>query len=309
MNKTVRTLDWEKLISILEDADEKFVFEKVNIIPKEDDLREKLKRYVNYGKMNRKSVLGIDIYKYSSFEEFEQSLIPFLFRLLFRETIDMCFRNHKFFFQKYTKQEIEDSYISTGDGGFLIFDVPIHALLFACNFAIVLRTYNSYHFFPKLRKIIGGISLRYAITYDKIYYFENSHYGRAIINNARILSKDTLNRCLIDQNVYNWFTVNIDGLENLQILTIHDIANIYDFQGSYDYDILAHHPDGLFGETTSRDNGIINSDVLKIGEIVSKESTLSIYNLHLQVTAKWNWHDMRKIITISLGNLNTSHLM
>ena len=309
MNKTVTTFDYEELVRILEETDDKYVFEKVNIVPKDEDLRDRLLKYAECESMNRKAVLGIDIYKYSSFKEFEQSLIPFLFKLLFRETIEMCFTNHKFFFQKYTKQEIEDSFISTGDGGFVIFDIPLHALLFACNFSIVLRTHNAYHFYPKLRNIIGGISIRYAITYDQIFYFDKSHYGTAIINNARILSRDNLNRCLIDQNVYRWFTTNVDGFENLQILTISDLANIYDFQGSYDYSILKSSPDAIFDEQPTREHGIINSDVLKIGEIHSKEAVLNIYNVHLQVTAHWQRKDMRKTITISLGNLNTSHLM
>ncbi len=309
MDKTVRILDYEKIMQILEDTEEKYVFEKVNLIPKENDLNEKLKKYVNYSKMNRKAVLGIDIYKYSSYEPFEQTLVPFIFKLLFRETIDMVFKNHKFFFQKYTKEEIEESYISTGDGGFVIFDIPLHATLFAANFALVLRTYNSFHFYPKIRKIIGGVSLRYAITYDKLYYFDNSHYGRAIINNARILSQDALNRCIIDQNVYDWFTLNIDGLENLQVLTIEELANIYDFQGSYDYDILDDNPDQMFMKTPNRDYGIINSDVLKIGEIKSKESVLYVYNIHIQVAVKVQRGESERMITISLGNLNTSHLL
>jgi len=309
MNKTVRTLDFKKLSKILEETESKYVFQQVNLIPREDDLKDKLKKYVNYSKMNRKSVLGIDIYKYSSFEEFEQSLIPFLFKILFQETINLCFQNHEFFFQKYTADEIEENFISTGDGGFVIFDVPMQSLLFACNFAVVLRVYNSFHFYPQLRKIIGGISLRYAITYDKLYYFDKSHYGRAIINNARILSKDTLNRCLIDQNVYNWFTINLDGIENLQILTIKDIAHIYDFEGSYDYSILKKNPDEFFGEEVTRKIGIINSDILKIGEITSKESNISVYNLHIQVASRWRREDDWKYITISLGNLNTSHLI
>jgi hypothetical protein len=98
-------------------------------------------------------------------------------------------------------------------------------------------------------------------------------------------------------------------MENLQVLTIQDLANIYDFQGSYDYSLLKSSPDALFGETPTREYGIINSDVLKIGEIQSKEATLKIYNLHLQVTTYWQRQDTRKTITISLGNLNTSHLM
>jgi hypothetical protein len=309
MDKTVRSLDYDKILRILEDTEEKYVFEKVNLIPKENDLLDKLKKYVNHGKMSRKAVLGIDIYKYSSYEQFEQILVPCMFKVLFRETIEMCFKNHAFFFQKYTKEEIEENFISTGDGGFVIFDIPLHALLFACNFAIALRTYNSFHLYPKFRKIVGGASLRYAITYDKLYYFDKSHYGRAIINNARILSKDALNRCIIDQNVYDWFTLNIDGLENLQVLTIDDLANIYDIQGSYDFQILEDQPDAMFGKVSTRETGIINSDVLKIGEIQSKESTLSVYNIHVQVASKWQRTDTQRMITISLGNLNTSHLL
>lgn len=309
MDKPIRSLDYNKILRILEDTEEKYVFEKVNLIPKEDDLLDKLKKYVNHSKMSRKAVLGIDIYKYSSYEQFEQILVPCMFKLLFRETIEMCFKNHAFFFQKYTKEEIEENFISTGDGGFVIFDIPLHALLFACNFAVALRTYNSYHLHPKFRKVVGGASLRYAITYDKLYYFDKSHYGRAIINNARILSKDTLNRCIIDQNVYDWFTLNIDGMENLQLLTIDDIANIYDIQGSYDFQILEDNPDALFSKVSSRETGIINSDVLKIGEIQSKESTLSVYNIHVQVASKWQRTETQRMIAVSLGNLNTSYLI
>lgn len=308
MFKTVRTIDFEKVMKVLDGTDEQFVFQKVNLIPKEEDQKSELKKLVNYGKMNRKSVLGIDIYKYSSFEEFEQSLIPCLFKLLFTATIDRCFKEHKFFFQNYTKREIEENFISTGDGGFVIFDLPIHSLLFSCNFASVLRTYNSFHFYPKLRKIIGGISLRYAITYDKLYFFDNNHYGRAIINNARILSKDSLNRCLIDQNTYNWFTINIDGLENLQVITIDEVSNIFDFQGNYDYSVLEEHEDAFFKKDIDRNVGIINSDILKIGEIQSKEANIPIYNLHLQVASIWDANGVARTITISLGNLNTSNL-
>ena len=308
MFKTVRTIDFEKVMKVLDSTDEKFVFEKVTLIPKEEDQKNELKKLVNYGKMNRKSVLGIDIYKYSSFEEFEQSLIPCLFKLLFTATIDRCFTEHKFFFQNYTKEEIEENFISTGDGGFVIFDLPVHSLLFSANFAAVLRTYNAFHFYPKLRKIVGGISLRYAITYDKLYFFDNNHYGRAIINNARILSKDSLNRCLIDANTYNWFTTNIDGLENLQVITIEEMSNIFDFQGNYDYSILEEHEDAFFKKDVSRSTGIINSDILKIGEIKSKEANIPIYNLHLQVASHWVVNGQQRIITISLGNLNTSNL-
>ena len=75
MNKTVHTLDFEKILRILKDSEDKYVFEKVNLIPKEDELLDKLQKYINYGQVNRKAVLGIDIYKYSSYEEFAQTLV------------------------------------------------------------------------------------------------------------------------------------------------------------------------------------------------------------------------------------------
>jgi hypothetical protein len=49
--------------------------------------------------------------------------------------------------------------------------------------------------------------------------------------------------------------------------------------------------------------------VLKIGNIQSKETNLTIYNLHMQVSLWLNNDDhpeQKKRITISLGNLNTS---
>ncbi len=95
----------------------------------------------------------------------------------------------------------------------------------------------------------------------------------------------------------------------MQILTIDDIANIYDIQGSYDFQILEENPDAMFDKTSSRERGIINSDVLKIGEIQSKESMLSVYNIHVQVASKWQRSETQRMITVSLGNLNTSHLL
>jgi hypothetical protein len=150
--------------------------------------------------------------------------------------------------------------------------------------------------------------MRYAITYDKIYKFNNNYYGRAIINNARILIKDNLNRCLMDEYTHTWFTTNLDGVENLQIATLDDIANIYEFNKNYDRKLIKE-GDEIFENESSRRYGIINSDILKIGMIKSKETSLSIYNLHLQVTIRLYNDENReqnRLITVSLGNLNTT---
>jgi hypothetical protein len=308
MYQPIKSISHDEIQNILSDHDKRIIFEKTNIIPNDSDLRELLNSFVDYSEINLRSVLGIDIYQYSSYGEFEQTLIPFMFKTLFSATIKMCLENHRFIFQEYDEARIERNFISTGDGGFLIFSTPLHALLFASNFAIVLRIYNAYHFFPKLRSIIGGISIRYALTYDKIYSFENNFYGRAIINCARILQSDSLNRCLIDENVHRWFTLNMEGLENLQVITIEEIANISYFQ-DFDSALVQTHEDKIFGKDASRRDGIINSDILKIGKIMSKETELNIYNVHLQVSLRLTNDDdptQTKLVTVSLGNLNTS---
>ncbi|MDP4292499.1 MAG: hypothetical protein Q8908_15580, partial [Bacteroidota bacterium] len=308
MYQPIKSLSHDEIQNILSDHDQRIIFEKTNNIPQERDLHQLLDAYVDYKNINLRSVLGIDIYQYSTYGEFEQTLIPFVFKTIFAATIRLCLENHKFIFQEYDQARIERNFISTGDGGFLIFSTPLHALLFASNFAIVLRIYNAYHFYPKLRSIIGGMSVRYAITYEKIYSFEKNFYGRAIINCARILQRDSLNRCLIDENVHRWFTLNMDGLENLQVITIEDIANISYFH-EFNSELAKIHTDTIFGKNATRKEGIINSDIQKIGKIQSKETELNIYNLHLQVSMKlYNDDDptQTKLVTVSLGNLNTS---
>jgi hypothetical protein len=293
---------------ILDKNDKRVVFDKTNIIPDHRELAKELRHYIGYDRIRRKAVLGIDMYQYSSYGEFEQALIPFLFKTMFNASIRLCLENHRFIFQKYDAERIERNYISTGDGGFIMFDNPLQALIFACNFAVVLRVYNAYHYYPRLRRIIGGINMRYAITYDKVYTFDKNYYGRGIINNARILIKDDLNRCLIDEHVHSWFTTNLDGVENLQIVTIKEISNIFEFSKDYDHTLLDA-GDEIFENEPTRKYGIINSDILKVGFIQSKETSLSVYNLHLQVTIALTNDDdpdQKRLITVSLGNLNTT---
>lgn len=308
MEKKVKRLSYDQILEILRQYDTESIFEKVNVIPDSEDLYDAIGNYIGLKSFSKKSVLGIDIYRYSLYKHMEQVLIPPLFRIMFEKAIRLCLENDQFVFQRYTKERIEKSYISTGDGGFVIFDTPLHALFFAINFEMVVRAYNSYHLFPKLRNIIGSISLRYAVTYDTIFHFENNYYGSAIINNARILERDSLNRCLIDQQTYDWFLLGIDGIENLQVYTIEQIANIYEFL-DYDRSYIISGENEIIDSTISRSSGIINSDILKIGQIQAKETFFNIYNLHLQTTMRIFSDanvESRRTMTVSLGNLNTS---
>jgi hypothetical protein len=308
MDSPLKKIYYDELLEVLRHYDTETIFDKVNLIPDSEDLHEALSEFINLRSFNKRSVLGIDIYRYGLYKHLEQVLIPPLFKVLFEKAIRLCLENNQFIFQRYTREKIENSFISTGDGGFVIFDNPLHSLFFAINFEVVVRAYNSYHLFPKLRNIIGSISLRYAISFDTLFQFDDNYYGSAIINNARILSKDTLNRCLIDQQTYDWFLINIDGLENLQVYTIEDIANIYDFL-DYDRKFISEGENEILRVTPSRRSGIINSDILKVGQIQSKETLINIYNLHLQVTLSVYSDrkvESRRTMTVSLGNLNTS---
>ncbi len=308
MKKPLRNLEFNHVINILREYDTESTYEKVNIIPDSKDLYDKISDYIDTESFTRRAVLGIDIYRYGMFKHMEQTLIPSVFKIFFEKTIRLCLESNQYVFQKYDKKTIERSFISTGDGGFLILETPLHAVMFAINFEMVVRSYNSFHLFPRLRKIIGSISLRYAITYDTLFHFDKNFYGTAIINNARILNKDNLNRCLLDESSFNWFLINIDGIENLQVYTIYDIANVYDFL-SYDSIFLEEGENEIIPNKTTRYSGIINSDILKIGQIQSKEVFLNIYNLHLQVSLTIRSdaaEDKERLITISLGNLNTT---
>lgn len=308
MKRSIKKIDFNKILEILRTEDRESVYEKTNLVPDSQDLYKALSSYIDTKNMGRKSVLGIDIYRYGMLKHLEQTLIPSLFKIFFDKTIKLCLQSNQFVFQHLDKKKFEHSFINTGDGGYLILDSPMHALLFVINFEIVVRAYNSYHLFPKLRNIIGAISLRYAITYDTLFTFEDNFYGSAIINNARILEKDSLNRCLLDENTYNWFLTNMDGIENLQVYTIFDVANIYHFQG-YDHKFIHEGVNEIIGQEISRYKGIINSDILKIGQIMAKELTLNIYNLHLQVSLDITSDaaiENKRLITVSLGNLNTT---
>jgi len=307
MATKIKELEFKRLLELLNKYDAESVYEEVNILPNSDDLRSEVERYVDTKSINKRSVFGIDIYRYGLYKHLEQTLIPAVFKILFTKAIKLSLENNQFVFQNYTMEKIEKSFISAGDGGFVIFDTPLHSLFFCINFEMLVRAFNSYHLYPKLRDITGSISLRYAITTDTVHSFDNNYYGSAIINNARILEKDSLNRCLIDQDTYNWFLFNIDGIENLQVLTIREIANIYEFQ-DYDRKYL-NEENEIMNTRVSRYSGIINSDISKIGQIVSKEMNLNIYNLHLQVTMKASStakSTSKRTITISVGNLNTS---
>jgi hypothetical protein len=300
--KKFKNYEIEDLTKIISEKDindfSKFCHEDVD----ESDLLNTLITEIDTDKFAEKTVLGIDIYHYSQYKPLEQSLIPVLFKLIHNKACDLCLSNSSYIFQHYQSSDtFREMFINSGDGGFQLFDTPIHATAFVINFQMIVRYYNSFRFFPKLRKIVGPLSLRYAMTHDKIYKLDKNYFGPAIINNARVLIKDSLNRFLLDENTNRWFLYQINGIENLQYVSISQLQELATFADYKRIDGENH----IYVDSKGFDfEKMISCDIQKIGDIMAKKTPLTIYNLHLQY--KGFLGDGKYKTVISVGNLNTT---
>jgi pyrroline-5-carboxylate reductase len=256
------------------------------------------------------TVLGLDLYGYSKFEIKEQTLIPLVFDLIYQETIENSVDYEGSFFEGYS---FKDNFISTGDGCFQIFENPIQAFIFNINFFINLHTYNSFRYYPKFRIYTGEFFYRSCITSGEIFSYEKNHYGPAIITNARILSKDRLNRFLIDENTYKWFLTYIDGVESLSEITLEELIKILKIDLGLVSSAIFRNNESYKMNTNNkygREFGKIKScHVQKIGNISAKADIFSIYNLELQIYVYIfdpKNKETGKGIVVSIGNSNNS---
>jgi hypothetical protein len=221
-----------------------------------------------------RSIVGIDIYKYSSFEFKKQSLIPFIFEMLYRDTTENCLKYEPWLFQYLSDKKFSSSFISTGDGGFQELRSPLHAIIFIIHFEANLRIYNSGLYYPKLMKEVGQLSLRYAITYGKILDYGDNKYGPAIINNARILSRDKLNRLLIDGDTHDWFMTNMNGIETIPLLNLKDCQKMKRFK-LYKGDL-----EGLLINEKGCD--IVHLSSSRLSDLHVKEQVIRVHNIYAQ---------------------------
>lgn len=251
-----------------------------------------------------KVILGLDIYKYSQFPPIEQIYIPVIFDRLYVTAVSNTLKFEPYFFVDYAVNvtDFKKNFISTGDGGFQIFDNVIQALIFAMYFQILLKRYNTGGgnavFEKNLHKLINSLEIRYAVSLDKVYSYKSNYYGPAIINNARILSKDSLNRLLIDLNSVTWLNNNINSTENLMDIDKERLSKTNFFKG-------------YKKENTSRlfdtKGKVISVDLQKVGVLTAKENKLDVFNLHLQVKLDIKiGHQEYSTYVVTLGNLNTS---
>lgn len=279
-------------------------------VDRDSTLEARIDEYFADERQVRRAVLGIDIYKYSQMAGPQQRLVPFIFQMLYDLAYTLAIGKEQYLFQEET---LRRSFIPTGDGGFQILDTPLHALAFASYFQLTLAAYNAHWHFPKLRAFVGPLTLRYALTFDELTNVHISSvgenfYGAAIINNARVLAKDTLNRFLVDVNSVDWLSRRFGSVESLLAADSAEISSLPELAA---YDTKHRDESMLFPK---RDAEVLSPirviNLQKIGHIDSKGRGLDIYNLYLQSSlvrfAAENAPAKRFIVT--LGNLNTSGL-
>ncbi len=265
--------------------------------------KDNIEQYLNEF-IEKKAVLGFDIYKYSQFENMKQALIPPLLKKLYAVTIESCIENEAFFMEYKSVPDYENKLIDTGDGGFQIFETPFEALIFAIYFQANIVRYNSGNkIFVDFYSNIGEINLRYSLTYGELYHYKKNYYGPAIINCSRIIARDKLNRFLMDKNTMQWFNSEINSLETcLSFDPVKDFPTIPIFNTRFDENT---YKSILF---STKGNKLRSLDILKIGEISSKANKLSIYSIHIQVLFHSGGKTFHKY-HITIGNLNSSGLI
>ena len=283
-------------------------FIKDNVVAHEFKVRDYLMQV-----LEKKAVLGFDIYGYSQYKEVPQALIPFVMKDLLNRTVSNINRYEQFLFDGKFSLTTEN-YIDTGDGGFVIFDTPLHAICFSIHFSIALRQFNTYVALPLTRDIIKEIDIRFALTYDEVFFLEDNVYGTAIINNARILSKDKLNRFLFDRNSNEWFLKNLNGIEilrNISYSSLHESENF----SSYLKPGLVDDEWGVFNKKFNGGIlafGISDCNTQKIGVIHAKQQEISIFNLQMQFSLSINSESDGTVfepLVVTVGSLNSAGLV
>lgn len=253
------------------------------------------------------TVVGIDIYRYSHLDAERQRLIPTVFTLLYHVASRFCWEREAFLFRDAS---FDENFISTGDGGYQVMPTPLQGLVFALYFELALSAFNAHAHYPRVRRLLGPISVRYALTYDTLCQQDANFYGTAIINNARILARDTLNRFLVDASSIEWFRAQIGTLESLTMLSVTDVVRLPAFadadQHADEHSMLFRDVDEPLGESPIR---AVN--VQKIGLLTSKQTQLDIYNVHIQAvfSRAAQAAEPERPMVVALGNLNTEGIV
>lgn len=298
---------YDTLSSFLINHDKEFAFDLISQEPTDTEF-EKFKKELNKElaepKEIKKAVLGIDIYKYSKYDYNQQKIIPFIFSVL-RISAAQLFFDHESVFSSHYKtdedeNELEKDLVNTGDGGYLFFKNPIDAILFLSRFNTSLHLFNSYHLSPNLRKYLGGpLTVRYTITYDRLYKIDSKYYGPAIIKNARIISKDKLNRFLIDDKTYEWFLLNTNGIENLPNLRLEQMDHLIDPNSKNNKSLKS-----IYFSNDNEGSHFQHIFCQKLEKISVKDDDFEVYNLMIQYFVNTSYNEKAVPFITSIGNMN-----
>ncbi|MBX7086657.1 MAG: hypothetical protein K1X70_09530 [Leptospirales bacterium] len=255
------------------------------IVPDPDTTRleRNLDTLLNVDNPSKVSVLAMDGYRYSQGSFRQQATIPIVLWGLHDLTMRVLKANERFLFYSDDPPKID-----LGDGGFLIFPTPLHSLLYAVWFEVGLRLYNTYHISPEFRKLVGPLTMRYSIAYNDLIQVDSNYYGPAIITAARIISRDRLNRCLLDQGSVDWFMRYFNGVENLQLISLPEVMNIL----KEIYGKLYHPPQlnaqsetSLFQLLKDKHWGFRSIHIQSIGDLPIKGGNIGVHNLCVQALA------------------------
>jgi hypothetical protein len=270
-----------------------------------------IKSHLEVSKLPEKTVVGFDIYKYSKYPSEKQILIPFILEKIFSITEETLQEYESLFFPK--SSPLKENFIDQGDGGYLILDNPIHGLLFICYFDAALRLFNCGKISQNLVDFIEPLNVRYTMAMGHIFKFipDNEapsgihNFGEGIVRCARILSKDKLNRFLIDDRTFNWFMGKFNGIENLIITDVTKIIELLEMghieKASSEIFPSEKHKDGK--------SGIYDLDILKLNDINAKEDIMKVYNLHIKLGLSIKQPSgSSEGLLIAIGNLNTQGL-
>jgi hypothetical protein len=247
-----------------------------------------------------KATFGFDVYKYSKMNNIQQLLLSYLLEHLISATCEHIKNYESYFFTDTEIKYLNDTKISTGDGYYLFFENPLLAIIFAIYFNSNLQRINSnYPLFSHISDILGTISIRYCITYDELFNYNNVFWGKGIINCARILSLDKLNRFLIDNKSYDWFIKNTNGIETLKVLDHKDLELFKKNKTGQDYESI------VFSDDQKMLKCINTLDVQKLGNHSLKEDVFDIYNVYLQSTLTSQADTFIQKYVCSLGNTSS----
>ena len=283
------------------------------VYKKSRDIGKDLDGEMDFPLKSKRIALGFDILGYSRYTEEKQNLVPFALSLLLDATYESVSENEEFLFYMFDKESFRKGFIHTGDGGFLILPNPLYGIVFALHFEMNLRSFNSGRIYPYLSKFIGRFDLRYAMSYGDVFHYDNNFFGPAIITASRIISRDKLNRFLMDQNSFDYFLREFNGIETLSLMSQEMILRTKSFQ---DFDKSKFNREGfVIGDATKESPGIENIFIQNIGKIDVKDDKFNIYNFFCQFSFDHYEEDSKEPnqkynrIRVSLGNLNPQGLV